>query len=52
MKETYDSSISPQKLIDIVQFIILQLVIEWPGIFLHKINTEVEYILKLELGNY
>ena len=49
-KKKYDSSTLPRKLTDIVQFLILQLVIEHPGIFIHEIQTEVEHVLKLELA--
>ena len=49
-KEKYNSSTLPRKLTDSVQFLILQLVIERPGIFLHEIQTEVEHVLKLKLG--
>lgn len=38
-KEIYNSSTLPRKLTDIVQFLILQLVIERPGIFLHRSGT-------------
>ena len=36
-KEKYDSSTLPRKLTDVVQFLILQFVIEHPGILLHEI---------------
>lgn len=49
-KDKYNCSTLPQKLTDVVQFPILQLVIERPGIFFHEIQTEVEYVMKIDLA--
>ena len=45
-KDKYNCSTLPRKLTD-VQFLILQLVMEHPGIFLLEIQTKVEYVMKI-----
>ena len=45
-----DSSTLSQKLTDVVQFLILQLVLECPGIYLHEIPDKVEHTAELDLN--
>ena len=42
-KKSYDASNLPRELTDTVQLIILQTVLERPGILLHEIQAEIEY---------
>jgi hypothetical protein len=39
----------PRKVTKVVQFCILQLVIQYPGIKLREIKSEVSYLLQVEL---
>ena len=50
VSKKYDASNLPRKLTDTVQFFILQLVLERPGILLREIKSEVECILGLQLA--
>lgn len=48
-KKRYDKSNLPRKVTKVVQFCILQLVIQYPGIKLGEIKSEVSYLLQIEL---
>ena len=48
-KKSYDKSNLPRKVTKVVQFCILQLVIQYPGIKLREIKSEVSYSLQVEL---
>ncbi len=49
-KKEYNRSNVPRKLTDVVQFLILQLVLERPGIYLHEIQAEVKRTTDLDLA--
>ena len=49
-KKQYDTSNLPRKLTDTIQLVLLQLVLERPGIVLHEIQAEIEYITGTTLG--
>ena len=48
-KKCYDKSSLPRKIMKVVQFCILQLVLQYPGIKLREIKSEVNYLLQVEL---
>ena len=48
-KKSYNKSNLPRKVTKVVQFCILQLVIQYPGIKLREIKSEVSYLLQVEL---
>ncbi len=48
-KKSYNKSNLPRKITKVVQFCILQLVIQYPGIKLREIKSEVSYLLQVEL---
>ena len=48
-KKSYDKSSLPRKITKAVQFCILQLVLQYPGIKLREIKSEVSYLLQVEL---
>jgi transposase len=48
-KKRYDKSHLPRKVTNVVQFCILQLIIQYPGIKLREIRSEVSYLLQVEL---
>lgn len=48
-KKSYDKSRLPRKITKVVQFCILQLVLQYPGIKLRKIKSKVNYLLQVEL---
>ena len=50
MKKAYDGVNLPRKLTDTVQFIILHLVLERPGILLREIQAEIKYLAGQELA--
>ena len=49
-KKHYDCSNLPRKLTDVVQFLILQLIMERPGIYLHELQTEIKRAVELDVA--
>ena len=49
-KKKYDSANLPRKMTDVVQFLLLQLILERPGIYLRELQAEVKLVTGLELA--
>ena len=49
-KKKYNSDGLPRKLSDVVKFLLLQLILDRPGIYLREIQAEVEIITGLEIA--
>ena len=49
-KKKYNSANLPRKLTDVVQFLLLQLILERPGIYLRELQAEVLSVMGLEVA--
>lgn len=49
-KKAYDSSNIPRKLTDVVKIILIQLILERPGIYLRELQTEIKEITGLDIS--
>ena len=49
-KRKYDSTNLPRNLTDVIQFLLFQLIMERPGIYLRELQAEVLSLTGLELG--
>ena len=48
-KEQYDTSNLPRQLTEAIQILLLQIVLDRPGVMLHEIIAEIKYITETEL---
>ena len=49
-KKRYDSTNLSRKLTDVVQFTLLQLILEHPGIYLRELQTDVKLVTGLDIA--